>query len=83
MNNNEITLMDGTRLFPPTPEEKKLAEDALQEVMDKHNIVLVPVLLKEVSSLTAGINIYKKSIPSKFNGENTGKTEESNETTPD
>lgn len=80
---NDIQLADGTKLFVPTPQEKVEAEKELQEVLDKHNVVLVPVLLKEISSLTAGINLYKKSVPSSFNGENTETTEESNETTSD
>lgn len=73
---SNIKLNDGTELVPVSPEKKAIVEKDFEEVMLKHNVVIVPVLIKDLSSIVAGVNIYEKLIPSPFNGEGGEKTEE-------
>lgn len=58
---NPIKLIDGTELIPLSLEEKANLEKEMGELLTKHNAVIVPTLIKDISSLSASISIYKKA----------------------
>lgn len=77
---SEVTLPDGTKLIPLDLLEKASLEKEIAELFEKYQAVMLPVLVKDLSSISAGINIYKKIMVSHFNGESNDKTEESTKT---
>ena len=77
---NEVTLPDGTKLVPIDLLEKASVEKEIAELFEKYQAVMLPVLIKDLSSISAGVNIYKKIMVSPFNGESNDKTEESTKT---
>jgi len=77
---NEVTLPDGTKLVQLDILEKASLEKEIADLFEKYQAVMIPVLVKDLSSISAGVNIYKKIMVSPFNGESDDKTKENPDT---
>lgn len=55
-----LELNDGTKLVNFEPQEKKNLEKDMEELLVKHNAVILPILDKDISSIRASIAVYKK-----------------------